>query len=56
VRLCRRLHEIIGAIPEQQWTEIPYWLEGSADVTETTYVPFTSRRRRQAVRLIIRRV
>jgi hypothetical protein len=56
VRLCRRLHEIIGAIPEKEWTEIPYWLEGSADVTETTYVPFTSRRRRQAVRLIIRRV
>jgi hypothetical protein len=56
VRLCRRLHEIIGAIPEKQWTEIPYWLEGNADVAETTYVPFTSRRRKQAVRLIIRRV
>ena len=34
---------LIGAIPEQDWTEIPYWLEGSADVAETTYVPFTSR-------------
>jgi hypothetical protein len=48
VRLCCRLHEIIGAIPEKQWTEIPYWLEGSADVAETTYIPFTSRRRKQA--------
>ncbi len=56
VRLSRRLHEIIGAISEQDWTEIPYWLEGSADVAETTYVPFTSRRRKHAVRLIIRRV
>ena len=51
-----RLHEIIGAIPAPDWTEIPYWLEGSADVAETTYVPFTSRRRKQAVRLIVRRV
>jgi hypothetical protein len=56
VRLSRHLHEIIGAIPAQDWTEIPYWLEGSADVAETTYVPFTSRRRNQAVRLIVRRV
>ncbi len=29
VRLCRRLHEIIGAIPEKEWTEIPYWLKES---------------------------
>ena len=43
-------------IPEKGWTGIPYWLEGSADVTETTSIPFTSRRRKQAFRLIIRRV
>jgi hypothetical protein len=55
-RLHRGLHEIIAVLPEQGWTEIPYWLEGSADVAETTYVPFTSRRRKQTVRLIIRRV
>jgi hypothetical protein len=56
VQLHRGLHALIGAIPEQEWTEIPYWLEGSADVAETTHVPFTSRRRKQAVRLIVRRV
>jgi hypothetical protein len=56
VQLHRGLHALIGAIPEQDWTEIPYWIEGSADVTETTYVPFTSRRRKQAYRLIVRRV
>ena len=56
VQLHRGLHVLISAIPEQDWTEIPYWLEGSADVAETTYVPFTSQRRKHAVRLIIRRV
>ena len=54
MQLHRGLHALIGAIPEQDWTEIPYWLEGSADVAETTYVPFTSQRRKHAVRLIIR--
>jgi len=38
--------------PSRVGPEIPYWLEGSADVAETTYVPFTSRRRKQAFRLI----
>jgi hypothetical protein len=56
MRVCRRLHQVIGAIAEKEWTEMPYWLEGSADVAETTYAPFASRRRKQAFRLLIRRV
>ena len=56
VRMSCQLHEVIAAIPEEAWRQIPYWLEGSADVAETTYVPFASRGRRQAVRLVVRRV
>ena len=56
VRLCRSLHTAISALPENAWTSIPYWLEETADVAETTYVSFASRRRRTAYRLIVRRV
>ena len=28
------------AIPEADWTSIPYWMDGAADVAETTYTPF----------------
>ena len=27
----------IEAIPETDWTPIPYWMDGAADVAETTY-------------------
>jgi len=54
VRLHRGLHAIIGALPEPGWTEIRTGWRG-APTGETTYVPFTSRRRKQAFRLIIRR-
>ena len=27
---------IVGAIPEEDWTPILYWMEGAADVAETT--------------------
>ena len=56
VRLCRALHQAIAEIPDGDWTPIPYWLEGSADVAETSYVPFASRGRRTAYRLLVRRV
>ena len=56
VRLCRSLHTAIGALPAEAWTPIPYWIEGSADVAETTYIPFASKRRKTAYRLIVRRV
>jgi thiol-disulfide isomerase/thioredoxin len=30
----------IDAIPAREWVAIPYWLEGGADVAETTYTAF----------------
>ena len=55
-----RQHESLGsqidAIPEADWTPIPYWMEGAADVAETTYVPFESKPDAATVRLIVRRV
>ena len=47
---------IIEAIPEEGWTPIPYWMEGAADVAETTYTPFESKPDATPVRLIVRRV
>ena len=35
-----RLRNIIEAIPETDWTPIPYWMDGAADVAETSYIPF----------------
>lgn len=56
VRQHRGLRDIIEAIPETDWTPIPYWMEGAADVAETTYVPFDNRSDAVPVRLIVRRV
>jgi len=53
VRLQPGLRQAIEAIPEENWTAIPYWQEGGADVAEIAYVPFGQK---QAVRLIVRRV
>ena len=36
------------------WTPIPYWMDGAADVAETTYTPFQGEP--DAARLIVRRV
>ena len=47
---------IIEAIPEEDWTPIPYWIEGAADVAETEYTPFGSELDAAPVRLIVRRV
>ena len=38
-----QLRNIIEAIPETEWTPIPYWMEGTADVAETDYTPFESK-------------
>ena len=43
VRQHARLRSLIEAIPEQDWTPIPYWMEGAADVGETSYTPFQSK-------------
>jgi hypothetical protein len=56
VRLSPGLHQVIEAIPESDWAAIPYWLEGGADVAETSYTPFASQRNTTPVRLIVRRV
>jgi hypothetical protein len=53
VRLQKSHHELIAAIPEKDWTPIPYWLEGAADVAEIPYRPFGKKR---TYRLIVRRV
>ena len=56
VRQHQTLHNLIEAIPEEDWTPIPYWMEGAADVAETTYTPFKSEPGALPVRLIVRRV
>ncbi len=53
VRLQENHHQLIAAIPEEQWTPIPYWKEGAASVAEIPYAPFGLRR---SYRMIIRRV
>ena len=40
IRRRASLHNLIEAIPEDAWTPIPYWMDGAADVAETTYTPF----------------
>ena len=56
VRLHARLHNLIEAIPEEDWTPIPYWMDGAAAVAETSYTPFQSEPDAAPVRLIVRRV
>ena len=46
----------IEAIPEADWTPLPYWMDGAADVAETSYTPFHSEPDAAPVRLIVRRV
>ena len=56
VRQHQSLHNLTEAIPEEDWTPIPYWMDGAADVAETTYTPFRSEPDAAPVRLIVRRV
>jgi hypothetical protein len=46
----------ISQIPDDAWTPIPYWLDGGADVAETTYTAFAGTRHATTARLIVRRV
>jgi hypothetical protein len=50
------VRRLIEAIPEVAWRPIPYWLDGGADVAETTYTPFADQPHARPVRLIVRRV
>ena len=45
---------LIEAIPEEDWTPIPYWMDGAAAVAETAYTPFQSAPDAVPVRLIVR--
>ena len=56
IRQHQSLRNLIEAIPEDAWTPIPYWMDGAADVAETTYIPFQSEPDAAPVRLIVRRV
>ena len=56
IRQRQRLRNLIEAIPETDWTPVPYWMDGAADVAETTYTPFQSEPDAAPVRLIVRRV
>ncbi len=56
VRQHPNLRNLIEAIPEQDWTPIPYGMDGAADVAETAYTPFQSKPDAAPVRLIVRRV
>ena len=48
VRQSASLRSLIEAIPEQDWTPIPYWMDGAAAVAETSYTPFPEQARRRA--------
>ena len=56
IRQRQSLRNLIEAIPEADWTPIPYWMDGAADVAETAYTPFGSQPDAAPVRLIVRRV
>ena len=56
VRQGASLRKLIKAIPDAEWTPIPYWMDGAADVAEAEYTPFRSQPDAAPVRLIVRRV
>ena len=56
IRQHPSVRNMIEAIPEVDWTLILYWMEGAADVAETSYAPFASEPDAAPVRLIVRRV
>ena len=52
IRQRASLRNHIESIPEADWTPIPYWMDGTADVAETSYTPFRSEPDAAPVRLI----
>ena len=56
IRQRASLRDLIEVIPEEDWTPIPYWMDGAADVAETIYIPFQTKPDAAPVRLIVRRV
>ena len=56
IRQRASLRNLIEAMPEADWTPIPYWVDGAAAVAEAEYTPFRSEPDAAPVRLIVRRV
>ena len=56
IRQRQSLRNLIEAIPEEDWAPVPYWMDGAADVAETTCTPFQAEADAAPVRLIVRRV
>ena len=56
IRQHNSMCNLIEAVPEEDWTPIPYRTDGAADVAETSYTPFQSEPNAATVRLIVRRV
>ena len=56
IRQQPSVRRLIEAIPEAAWAPIPYWLQGGADVAETSYIPFADKKDAKSFRLIVRRV
>ncbi len=46
----------LAAIPDDAWSPIAYWLDGGADVAETTYTAFAGTKDAVDLPLIVRRV
>ena len=40
IRQHKSLRNLIEAIPDADWMPVPYWMDGAADVAQTTYTPF----------------
>ena len=56
IRQHARLRNLIETIPEEDWTPIPYCMDGAAAVAETTYTPFQGEPDAAPVRFVVRRV
>ena len=56
IRQHKGLRSLIEAIPEADWRPIPNWMNGAADVAETTCTPFQSEPDTAPARLIVRQV
>jgi hypothetical protein len=50
------VRKAIAAIPDEAWVAIPYWIDGGADVAETTYTAFAGTKHEVTARLLVRRV
>jgi hypothetical protein len=56
VRKTPAVLRAIAAIADDEWTPIPYWIDGGADVAETTYTAFAGTTHEITCRLLVRRV